>query len=238
MAFDTAANILNDAAVELGLYAADAADPYDSSNANSILLCRLLKSAGQGLLRIYPWTHLQARHTFSTVDATPSYALPADFARITDGTAWNTSTQLPMNGPLGPQAWEAEKARSGTSSHQFFRIWGNLFHIHATPSSAETIAYEYTSRYWVDAGGGSTPDTETPTDGLDTLFFDRRLLVTELKLLYARARGRDTTSLQRERDEAFAMATGADGAAPVLRFGGAVGRLVDWQNLPDTGYGS
>lgn len=241
MAFDTAVNILNDAAVELGLYSENLADPYDSTDANVILLCRLLKSTGQELLRAHPWSHLQKTHTFSTADGTASYALPTDFARMTERTQWNRDQALPLMGPLSAQGWQLLQAITTASPHQMFRIFGDLFYISPTPSSVETVALEYQSRYWVDLGGGSTPDSETPTDGTDSLFFDRLLLLRSLKLAYMQEKGFDTSAAQRLRDEAMQMAIGADSSAPVLSLnsrGVGANRLLDRSNIPDTGYGT
>lgn len=240
MAWDTAANILNDAAVELGLISSDQADPYDSTNKNLIQLCRMLKGLGQDLLRDYPWTHLQTRYTFPTVNGTASYALPTPFGRIIDGTAWNQSDDMPMIGPLSPQVWEMVQATGNTAGlDQSFRIFGDLFYISPTPSSAETIGYQYQSRYWVDSGGGTTPDSETPTDGADSLFFDRRLLIAGLKIYFKAEKGFDAGWAKAQLDAAVARARSADGAAPVLTLSRGSGmRFVDQANIPDSGWGS
>lgn len=240
MAFETAATIITDSANELGLYAGAIADPYASTDPNILKLTRYLKRVGRKLLRSHPWSHLQTIYTFPTVASTASYALPTDFNRIVDGTAWNRTQQLPMWGPLSPQAWQAEKARGNTTTaHQFFRIFGNLFYIHATPSAAETIAYEYISRYWVDLGGGSVPDSETPSAAADTLFFDPDLLVAALNFAFLKRSGMPSADAQAEFEEAWANATNGDSAAPVLSLSGGGGgfRPLDGLNLPDTGFG-
>jgi hypothetical protein len=239
VAFETTAAIISDVAIDLGLVSEAIANPYTSTDPNILRLCEDLKRVGRQFVRAHPWSHLTTIYTFPTVDGTASYALPTDFNRVIDGTAWNRSTQSPMHGPLSAQEWEAEKARSSSSSaHQFFRIFGNLFYIHATPSSAETVAYEYVSRYWVDLAAAVTPDAETPTGATDTCFFDPDLLCAGLKLRF-RSRGFDTTAEQREFNTLWAAITGADGAAPVLGIAGGNGpfRLLDGSNLPDSGVG-
>jgi hypothetical protein len=240
VAFETAATILSDAAIDLGLVSSAIANPYASTDPNILQLCSLLKRGGRALMRAHPWTQLQTAYTFPTVNGTASYALPTDFNRILDGTAWNRSSQLPMHGPLNAQQWEAEKARATVSTgRQFFRIFGNLFYIHATPSSAETVAYEYISRYWVDTGGGTTPDAESPTTAADSLFLDPDLLVADLKLRFLRAKGFDASAAQLDYEAAWATATGADSAAPVIDMAGGSGfRYLDGSNLPDSNFGS
>jgi hypothetical protein len=239
VAWDTAVNVLNDAAIELGLYHTNLDDPYDSTDPAVRQLCRLLKGLGQDLLRDHSWTHLQKVYTFSTVISTASYALPTDFARLKDGTEWNRSSQWRLFAQA-PRTWQLLSARSAAGLTQVaFRIYGDLFYFNPAPTAVYTMAYEYQSRYWVDAGGGSTPDAEAPTDGADTLFFDRRLLVAGLKLYWLEGKGFDTVAAQRRFDEALARAKGSDGAAPQLNLAAQVetDRLIDETNAPATGFG-
>jgi hypothetical protein len=240
MAFDTADNLINDAAVELGLITSNLADPFDSTNPALIQLCRLGKRVGQTLLRSHQWTHLQKTHTFSTANGTAAYALPADFGRLLDQTTWNRTDQLPLGGPASAQQWQMMKAQTTVGTVLMpFRIVGNQLEFYPVPTAIETIAYEYQSTYWVKETGQSNPNTETLDDGTDTVHFDRLLFVCELKNEWNRAKGLASEATQADRDRAYAMATGADGAAPRLRLGGGQGvRLLDWRNVPDTGYGS
>lgn len=242
MAWDTVANIITDAAVELGLTTSAISNPYTSTDPNILRLNHLLKGLGQDLLRDFRWSHLSTRHTFSTANGTASYALPTAFGRIIDGTAWNTSDQRPLLGPVGPADWEYLKAVSNTLSvDSVFRIFGDLFYIHPTPTAIETIAYEYVSRYWVDTGGGSTPDAELPTTASDSLFFDRRLLVLGLKLQFRGDKGFEALKADSDFARAYDRAKGGDGAAPVLSLnqrGLSAYRPLGWSNIPDTGYGS
>lgn len=216
--FDTALNILNDAAVELGLYSTDLADPFASTDANVVLLRRLLKGLGQDLLRDHPWTHLQAEAAINTVIATASYALPADFNRDIDQTHWNDTTDLPLAGPASPQEWQFLKAVAAAGVlYKIFRTKGDLVFIHPTPTAVESLKYEYISRYWVRPTGQAAPTSETTTASTDTLHFDRRLLVAGLKLAFRSARGFDPAAEQNAYNMALARAKGGDGAAPVLR---------------------
>lgn len=241
MAFDTAANIISDAAIELRLVSAAVADPFASTDPNVLQLVALLKRTGQELLRAHPWSHLTKTHTFSTAATTEDYALPADFSRLVPETAWNRGQQRPMAGPLNAQQWAAEKARSSAGAvGQYFRIFGDRFYIHTTPTAVETVAYEYISRYWVDTGGGATPDAEAPTTAADTVFFDRLLLVASLRAAWLRGNGGDATSATEDAMDAFRMAVGADGGAPVLSARRPTirsGSPGAWPNVPDTGFG-
>lgn len=291
MAFDTASNLINDAAKELGLLTTAVANPFASSDANVLQLCALAKSVGQELLRVHPWQQLQATGTITTASGTASYALATDFQRIVDQTGWNRTDIAPLGGPLNARQWQAIQASSTSVVDTAFRIYSDRVYLTPTPSSIETIAYEYISRYWVDrnwvastayvvgdyvinsgnlylcdtsgtsaSSGGPTLTTanqtdgtarwdyvsaaiigtmEAPTAGTDSIRFDRHLFTRALKLSFLRAKGFDSSAAAIDYERAYAMATGADGAAPVLSMGGRRGiKLLDGANFPETGYGS
>lgn len=240
-AWDTSANIISQAARELALVSATISDPYASTDANVLQLCALLQGLGQDLLRDHQWSHLQTTHTFNTVNGTAAYALPTDYDRTIDQTHWNRDADRPLVGPTGPQGWQYLQAVSVSSAvGQWFRVFNDQVNIYPTPTSAQTVAFEYVSRYWVKESGQSAPNTDLADAATDTLYFDKRLLVAGLKLAYLEAKGFATAAAQKAYDAALSRAQGGDGAAPVLNLSGnGEGvRLLDWRNAPDTGYGS
>lgn len=239
MAYASAADIISDAAIDLGLVTSPIADPYGSTDPNILQLCSLLTRSGRALVRAHPWQYLQVLTAgFSTVSSQPDYALPTPFNRIVDGSMWNRTQQQPVFGPLNAQQWQEAKARSSDVAQQYFRIAGDFFYIHPTPSAIESIAYEYISGWWVDTDGTSSPNADAPDNKDATIFFDADLVVADLKLRFLRAKGFDSTAAQQDFDTHFSRVTGQDGAAPVIDLAGRGGfRYLDGGNLPDTGYG-
>lgn len=151
MAWDTAANIINDAAVELGLISADIAAPYSSANRNIIQLCRLLKGVGQDLVKLRAWTHLQKEHTFSFVSSQADYSPPTDFGRVIDQTFWNRSNRLPLGGPVDARHWQLLKAVTASGVlYNIFRTVAGVVRVYPTPTTTDSIAFEYISTYWVE----------------------------------------------------------------------------------------
>lgn len=235
----TAADVISDAALELGLVATAIENPYASSDQNILQLCALLKGVGKDLARKHSWTHLQKTHTFSTADGVEEYVLPADFARLVDGTYFNRSNQSPLGGPASSQAWSVLKGSSAVGTYEyFFRVTGNRFVLHPVPSSVGTIAFEYQSSWWVGSDL-TAPTGIAPSSGTGTLWFDARLLVAALKLAFLRAKGFDSTAVQDDYDSQLSTALGADGAAPTLSLNPRTGpRFLDECNIPETGFGS
>lgn len=242
MAYATSATIINDAAKELGLVSSDVTDPYGSADASILQLCALLKRLGRNLVGRRAWTHLLKTHTFVTASGTTTYALPADYHRLVDQTAYNRTGQSPLAGPLTSQLWQAV-AGSGTgfALTLLFRPWQSLFQVNpgGTVPDAQTLAYEYVSSYWVQPFGETAPTADAPTTYTDTLWMPATLLVTGLKLLWKREKGFDTTSAQADFDEEYALAENADASAPKLSLSGGSDdvQLVSESNLPQTGYG-
>jgi hypothetical protein len=242
LGYDNAANIINDAAVELGLYATDVADPFASTDANVVQLCRLLKSVGQDLARDYQWTHLQTEYLFNTSIGLGVYDLPDAFLRLVDQTSYNRTRQERLDGPLSAQGWQYLQALSASGTVEFwFRVTGSAFRLYPTPTAVFSMALEYISRFWVQHLDDIEPTDDRLNDGEDVLWFDRRVLVCGVKLAFQRAKGFDTTATKADFDEALARARGGDGAAPVLSLnarGVLAQRLVGPGNLPDTGFGT
>ena len=232
MAFDTAGNIVNDAAVEVGLSAVS--DPYASTDANFIQLCRLLRTCGRELRHMRNWTHLRKEHTFTTVTGTDSYALPADFLGIYDQTWWNRTNRLPVGGPLSAQEWQYLKARLvGVVFTVLFRPMNQQIVIYPdgtqTPGGY-TIAYEYSSSYWVSVTATPTVlSTDAPSVSTDKLWFDPTLLMRFLKVSFLKAKGFDTTAAQDEFDKTFERVMAADAPSPILSLNGALrNQEFDW----------
>lgn len=236
----TADDVLNDAAVELGLKTADLADPFASTDQNIVLLCRLLKRVGRRLVRARDWTHLTREYTFNTANGTASYALPSGFSRMRDATSWNRDTTQPLGPPVDGTQWQTMKARTATGLVAVpFRIFGNLLYIYPTPTSIEAIYYEYVTNFWVMPTGQTAPTTSEPTTTTDTLWFDEDLLVSALKLAFCRAKGMPQAGdALDEYKAAWASAAGSDGAAPDLELSLGTGRYRFGASLPDTGWGT
>lgn len=241
MAWDSAASIINDAAVELGLLTADVTDPYTSQDINLVQLCRLLKSLGQDLVRDYQWTTLQRQHSLTTVANQDAYQLPNDYQRFVDQTGWNRTQRMPLLGPLSAQGWQLlQVLTSAGVVDLMYRIVGGQMVLYPSANAGDTITYEYITRHWVSPEGETEPTSEEPTSGAQVLWFDRRLLVCGVKLRWLRAKGFDSTAAQDDYDKALARAQGGDGAAPVLSLNRrpcAANRMLDCANVPDTGFG-
>jgi hypothetical protein len=237
----TVATIISDAAIELGLISADITDPFASTDPNIIQLLRFLKSGGREIARAREWTHLDREYTFSTVSGTANYALPSDFRNLIAQSGWNRTTVWPLGGPVSSQDWQYRKASPVVGDISYaVRLWASQMYLNPTPTSTQTIAFEYLSTYWVKPSGQTSPTSETPTVATDTICFDPNLIVRKLKLDFLKAKGLDTTTAQIDFDASLDSAKGEDADGPILSLGGYVDplHLLSGDNFPQTGYGS
>ncbi len=234
-----AGDIINDAAVELGLKPDDVADPFASPDPNFLMLCRLLKRVGRSLVRVRDWTHLRKAQQFNIDEQSERYALPADFDRIIPDTVWSATDAAPLGPVLTSQDAFSMLGRGLEEYSPIqYRIVGNWFSTAATPPlGTNTILFEYISTRWVMPTGQTSPTTSVPTVITDTLWFDENLLVRGLKLAYLRAKGMDTSHAQDEFNQALNAAAGGDGVAGPISILGGHSTRPQLGRYPESGWG-
>lgn len=244
--FDTVANIIQDAAVELGL-ADEVDDVFASTDSNIIQLRTLMRGLGRRMVMEQTW--LQNVIAYSTILGSGSFLnMPTGFDSLVDNTAWNVTRALPLR-PISVQLWEAYQTSltvapvDQVSIRMRFRAdFPGLVRMYFVPTQTvgDTVELEYRTRYWAQSNGSSTVNLDAPTANDDTVNIDAPLFVAALKLAFAEAKGFDTTALLDTYQSLLAAVQSANVlAAPTLSLNGAGAvRLVDGRNVPETGYGS
>lgn len=139
-------SIIQDAADRLGLIRPSTV--IGNTDENARVLRGLAQEEGKQLYDRHTWQVLQTEHTFSTADGTASYALPSGFDQLIKDTVFNRTRRRRMVGDLSPSQWQETQASLVTMINPAFRIRNNLFYISPTPTSIETVAYEYMSINW------------------------------------------------------------------------------------------
>jgi hypothetical protein len=238
LAFATVDTVLTQAQAELGL----SQTSFAATDAVTVQVVALLTKAGRALAR-EDWSALTKRYSF-TPTATGPYDLPADYRTMIPQTGWDTTTQVPLVGPLTEQQWELFVARlgAGNAVGTPFRTWLGKLYLYPETNfpASHTVAFEYRSSWWV--GSSSTATTaDAPSAGADTIFFDADLIVAALKLAWKREKGFDSTTAQQDFELLLAQAKLDDADAPILNLGGVHGpaaRLIGASNAPETGFGS
>ncbi len=240
--FDSATDIINDAAAEVGV--SPVSDPYSSSNQVFQQMKSLINSAGRELVRYHRWEQLSAEHQITT-QATDSgdYPLPDDFSYMVDQTGWERKENVPLWGPLSAQDWQYLLGRDLVSYtiYASFRIAQGLFRLFPQPPpDGLDIHYEYVSRNWVQDGADPNTNKSKATISSDVILYEPILIVKFLKAKYLEAKGFDSTAARNDFVLEFDAITGQEKGAPILN-AAILGRefpyLEPYRNLPDTGYG-
>jgi hypothetical protein len=217
--YDVAGDIINDAALELGLAPGTAVDPYSLNDPNMKRLCGLLKSWGRREWRRKRWSQFEVEKTFVTVQDQASYPFPDDFGQIIDQSEWNRTTRFPLSGPVLAEDWQYLKAAvTGVLFRLLFRYRQQQIVIYPDTNTpgGQTIAFEYVSRWWVQSAAAAAPDKDAPTAKDDLIWFDPLMAVKGLVLEFKKATEQDTTQAQQDFDDAEELCMGDDSPAGVL----------------------
>lgn len=239
--FDSAADIINDAAVEVGLVAT--ADPFASVDPAFIQLCRLMTTCGRELIGVHQWERMVATHTITTSSLdTGIYPLPEDYLYMIDQTGWTPTNRLPLGGPLSAQDWSFIVG-SGWNQYTIyisFREFDGTFNIlpNDPVPDAQTITFEYIRNTFAIPAATPLVQINRVTAADDVILFPPVLMVKLLKLRFLEAKGFDTTAAMQQVKLAMDTWLPKDKSSPVLNMGNR--RLfpyLDWRNIPETNFG-
>lgn len=244
MVWHEAGEIVNDAAIEIGL--PPWSDPYQDTDPNAIQMRGLLKSAGRELLLMRNWTYLRKEAAILTVQGQSAYPLPSDFRRMIDQSGWNRTNRLPLGGPLSPQEWQFLKARLvGVVFTVLFRPMNQEIVLYPdvnTPGGYD-IRYEYESLYWVSTDATPTVlSSDAPATDTDLVWFDPLLITRALKVAFLRAKGLETIAAEQDFATTLNAVMGSDSPGKVLNlhhgFSDPSAVPIGNQSIPITGFGS
>jgi hypothetical protein len=232
-----AGDIIIEVGVEVGL--PRVTDPFVSNDPQYQRMISMLNIAGNALIEFHPWTRLQVNGTIVTIPGESIYPLPDDFSSITDSTVWKKGTLQPGVGSVSPQWWAyfTNVPLVGTISVVYRERRGS-FEVIPTPDSEFFITYEYISRAWVLTGSATRRDNVTQYS--DVVLHDPLLISRYLKLRFLEALGFDSQTAKDEFNFVLESISSKDKSAPILTsaVSTGIGRLIDINNLPETGYGS
>lgn len=196
-----------------------------------------ITAAGSGstLPMSQPATSSNTAQTY--VLAKVKYSMPSDFDRQIDRTHWDKSKHWEMLGPETAQQWEwLISGYISTGPRIRYRIFGNYFQIWPMISTAEVLGFEYMSNGWALSNAG-VAQTSFLAD-TDTCVFPDRLMVLGLKQILWKTKGFDPIwddDFQAELD----IAKANDAGSLMLSMAPKINNvLINWTQIPDSGYGS
>ena len=195
-------------------------------------------------------THVQVSNASSVTNTNISlafgqdtYALPADYDHMIPQTQWDRGFRWQLLGPMSPQEWQVLKSGlSPTGPRRRFRLIGGAFVVDPVPYDTNQLVFEYYSTNWVQSGAAATlgqSQRQFLNDG-DFFMLDDSAFVMGVKWRFKHAKGldydEDKEMWSRRLDTAIAQQAG-ERSLPLNANAGGV-RLLNNQNVPDTGFGS
>lgn len=166
------------------------------------------------------------------------YSLPNDWAYQITQTGWDRSFRWQMLGPLSAQEWQVLKSGiSPTGPRRRYRIFGNYLYIDPKPTATENIIFEYYSNAWCQSLSGVARSTWMADTDYYTLDDDCFILGLKWRWLAAKKMDfeQEYESYQRACDRVAAR-NAAQRDLPLNATASGM-RLLNNNNVPDTGYG-
>lgn len=211
-----------------------------ATDEQSIQLFGLATALGQELAELdHDWQRLITTHTFATT-GTGTSSLPSDFLRPVNGTWWDRTQHWKLRESVLPQGWRwlNESSLANAAPIASLRIVGNAIAYYPSTNSGNTFVFDYVSSGW--AIDGDTADTKSAfSKDTDSCVFRDRLMINGIKLKFFEVKGFDTIIQERDFARSLESALGEQGAPTLSLSGNRRGtRLLDYGNVPDTGFGS
>lgn len=168
-----------------------------------------------------------------------TYPLPADYDHMIPQTQWDRGFRWQLLGPLSPQEWQVLKSGlSPTGPRRRYRLIDGAFVVDPVPYDTNQLVFEYYSTNWVqDLSGtskrGFTADT-------DYFMLDDDAFVMGIIWRFRRAKGLDYDEEKNSwenRIELMKCRQAGERTLPLNASGNGI-RLLNSQNVPDTGFGA
>lgn len=163
------------------------------------------------------WNEQRVETAFTTIlqeDQGAVSDLAPGFDHFIDGTFFNRTKGVQMNGPLNPQEWQNLKSLTAASLVDTFTIRGGKFLLAEPVTFGETIAFEYVTTFLIKGNDGTMKETFTKDD--DTFILPNRLLMAGLRWKWKAEKGLDYAEEFTSYEAFKANALGRNGANKVI----------------------
>jgi hypothetical protein len=202
-------------------------------------LLALAQREGKQLMRVSDWAVLKKEHTFSTSSGTAAYSLPSDFDRLVLETSYNRSDNDILTGPISSAEYQLVNhgmATTGTTEKFRLKAASNAlkFELDPTPSSTQTIGFEYVSNQFCQSSGGSGQAAWAADT--DTGILDETTMEMGITWRFKSSHGLDYAEDYRQYQLEVRQAIARNGSAPILQLDDAR-KLIVGPYQSDGNYG-
>lgn len=202
-----------------------------NTDENVLRILALANEEGEQLSARYDWQGLIREETHTTLAAESQGLITticgSDFDHIRNETFWNRTKNRPWY-PVDATQWQQMKASGITGPVEYFRIRGNYLLALPTPAAGETLAFEWVTKQWCEASGGSGQDAWAADT--DVARLPDKLMKAGLLWRWKQAQGLEYAEDFNKYESLVADAMSSDGAKRRINMGAA--RALP-QNVPD-----
>lgn len=194
-----------------------------ASTDDTIRVMRALATQeGRELAARARWQRLTLRTSYTTLaQQVQTGAVPADYARFVNDTAWNETRRLPMVGPLEPHEWQAMAVNeNGSSANLYWRMRGNDILLLPTPSAGDTVSFEYVSSYWVDTDADGLGEADAWAADANTALLSEEIIAQGVVWRWLKRNRLQFEDEFAEYRGLVSQAIGRDGGRAVVNMGG------------------
>ena len=200
---------------------------YGTTDPQILQVMALLEEEGNDLSGRGSWEGITFEATLSTLAAEDQGAMATiasnGYRYIKNGSIWDRTTRLPVNGPVDANDWQAIKALAITGPRYQYRIRGGKLLATPNPPAGNDWRFEYVSHNWILGANGVTYKQYFTLD-TDTMLLPEALLMMGLRWRWLREKGQDYSELFRTYEIQVNAALSRDGAKKTLNMGDAASR--------------
>ena len=206
-----------------------------STDTNIINLLALAQTSGKAMAKDYDWQELTSYS--GTIAATGTVLIGGittifggAFDRIVNQTLWDTTTRLPVDGPLTIQQWQQFKASNVVGPPYQFVIYGGNLYIGPTAlASGDVLTCYYISKYWCQSSAAVGQTAWAADD--DTAVIPEELLKLDLIWRWKQKNGLAYAEDMETAQAEFEKYTAQNTPARVLFIGGR--NILYPANIPE-----
>ena len=211
----------------------------NNDDETATLLKSTMNRVGRMLANNHDFEALKVEHTFSTVASTSEYSWPDGFRKLIIRSFWDRTNDRRVIGPVSSGRWQwFQSSGVGPAGiDRYFRKRAGVFDIYPTPDSADSLVFEYYSKYWCsdDAAAGQS----SWLANTDLALLDDELLLLAVKYRFLMSKGEP----YQEEYEEFADYRDSllvnDEGEQSLTMDMDVNQIRDHHGqIPDTGFGA
>ena len=171
-----------------------------------------------------------------------AYDLPSDYDFMISQTNWDRNFRWQMLGPMSPQEWQTIiSGISPVGPRIRFRLMGGKFYIQPLPGAGQTdqIVFEYASNAWCTDSTGVTYRSAWAAD-TDLYLFNEDTLACGVKWRFRAAKGLEYSQEFQNWQTNTSRDIAREGGSRSLPLNASnnILRLLNSQNVPDTGFGT